>query len=105
MVPMSHILAFAAVAAVLIAVPGPSVLFTVSRAVTVGRRAALVTVLGNEDGLTVPGVAVGAAARVQRSPEVSPEVKLAGTAFLIYLGVQAIRHRRSMAEALAGRAA
>jgi threonine/homoserine/homoserine lactone efflux protein len=107
MIPVSHVLAFAAVAAVLIAVPGPSVLFTVSRAVTVGRRAALVTVVGNEAGLTVQVVAVafGAGTLVQRSAEVFTAVKLAGAAYLIYLGVQAIRHRRSMAEALAGRAA
>ena len=107
MIPASHVLAFAAVAAVLIAVPGPSVLFTVSRAVTVGRRGALVTVLGNEAGLTVQVVAValGAGALVQRSAEVFTVVKLAGAVYLVYLGVQAVRHRRSMAEALAGRAA
>jgi threonine/homoserine/homoserine lactone efflux protein len=35
MVPASHVLAFAAVVTVLIAIPGPSVLFTISRA---GRR-------------------------------------------------------------------
>jgi threonine/homoserine/homoserine lactone efflux protein len=39
MVPASHVLAFVAVATVLIAIPGPSVLFTISRALTVGRRA------------------------------------------------------------------
>jgi threonine/homoserine/homoserine lactone efflux protein len=38
MVPVSHLLEFAALAAVLIAIPGPSVVFTVSRALTVGRR-------------------------------------------------------------------
>src|SRR5947208_2295408 len=32
MVPFSHVLAFAAVVSVLIAIPGPSVLFTISRA-------------------------------------------------------------------------
>jgi threonine/homoserine/homoserine lactone efflux protein len=50
MVPVSHVLAFAAVVTVVIAVPGPSVLFTISRALTVGRRAALLTVIGNELG-------------------------------------------------------
>ncbi|MGH7704428.1 MAG: hypothetical protein ACRENY_01030 [Candidatus Dormibacteria bacterium] len=43
-------LAFAAIALVVIAVPGPSVLFIVGRAVAVGRRAALITVLGNTRG-------------------------------------------------------
>jgi len=100
---MSHVLAFAGVVAVLIAVPGPSVLFTISRALTVGRRSALLTVVGNEIGLCVQVVAVafGVGAVVERSAEVLTAVKLAGAAYLVYLGAQAIRHRRSMAEALA----
>jgi threonine/homoserine/homoserine lactone efflux protein len=105
MIPVSHVLAFAAVAAVLIAVPGPSVLFTVSRAVTVGRRAAMFSVVGNELGLVVQVVAVafGAGALVQQSAEVFTAIKLAGAVYLVYLGVQAIRHRQSMAVALAGK--
>ena len=98
-------LAFAAVAAALIAIPGPSVLFTISRALTVGRRSALFTVAGNELGnLTqVVAVAFGVGVLVQRSAEIFTFVKLAGAAYLVYLGVQAIRHRQSMAEALAAR--
>ena len=105
MIPISHVLAFAALAAVLIAVPGPSVLFTVSRAVTVGRRGALFTVVGNELGLVVQVIAVsfGAGAVVQRSAEVFTVIKLAGAVYVVYLGVQAIRHRHSMAAALAGK--
>ena len=105
MVPASHILAFAAVVTVLVAIPGPSVLFTVSRALTVGRRAALLTVVGNELGLCVQVVAVafGVGAVVQRSAQVITVVKLAGAVYLAFLGVQAIRHRRSTAEALAAR--
>jgi threonine/homoserine/homoserine lactone efflux protein len=105
MVPVSHVLAFAAVVTVLIAIPGPSVLFTISRALTVGRRAALLTVAGNELGLCVQVVAVafGVGALVERSAQVIAVIKLAGAAWLVYLGVQAIRHRRSVAEALAVR--
>jgi threonine/homoserine/homoserine lactone efflux protein len=105
MVPASHVLAFAAVVTVLIAIPGPSVLFTISRALTVGRRAALLTVIGNELGLCaqVVAVAFGVGAVVQRSAQVITVIKLAGAVYLAFLGVQAIRHRRSMAEALAAR--
>ena len=105
MVPASHMLAFAAVVTVLVAIPGPSVLFTISRALTVGRRAALLTVIGNELGLCVQVVAVafGVGAVVQRSAQVITVIKLAGAVYLVFLGVQAIRHRRSMAEALAVR--
>jgi threonine/homoserine/homoserine lactone efflux protein len=103
MVPVSHVLAFTAVVTVLIAVPGPSVLFTISRALTVGRRSALFTVIGNEIGLYVQVVAVafGVGAVVERSAQILTVVKFAGAAYLVGLGVQAIRHRKSMAEALA----
>lgn len=103
MVPIRSVLAFAGVAAILIAIPGPSVLFTVSRALTGGRRTALWNVLGNELGLMVQVVAVafGLGALIERSAEVFTAVKLAGAAYLVYLGVQAIRHRRSLTEAVA----
>jgi threonine/homoserine/homoserine lactone efflux protein len=103
MVPLSHVLAYAAVISVVIAVPGPSVLFTISRALTVGRRAALLTVVGNETGLCVQVVAVafGVGAVLERYAQILTAVKLAGAAYLVFLGVQAVRHRTSMAEALA----
>ena len=50
MIPADRILVFAALVTGLIAIPGPSVLFTVSRALTAGRRSALFTVIGNEIG-------------------------------------------------------
>ena len=105
MVPASHMLAFVALVTVLVAIPGPSVLFTISRALTVGRRAALLTVIGNELGLCVQVVAVafGVGAVVEQSAQVITVIKLAGAVYLAFLGVQAIRHRRSMAEALAAR--
>jgi threonine/homoserine/homoserine lactone efflux protein len=101
----SQVLAFAAVAAVLIAIPGPSVLFTVGRALTVGRRAAIFSVLGNALGVLVQvfAVAFGVGAVVERSVELFTIIKWLGAAYLVYLGVQAIRHRRSMAAALAAR--
>src|ERR1700722_884133 len=91
MVPASHMLAFAALVSVLVAIPGAR---------------ALLTVVGNELGLCVQVVAVafGVGAVVQRSAQVITVIKLAGAVYLVFLGVQAIRHRRSMAEALAVRA-
>ena len=103
----SHILTFAAIATVIIAVPGPSVLFTISRALTVGRTCALFTVAGNELGgcAQVIAVAFGVGAVLQRSAVVFSIVKWAGAGYLVYLGIQAVRHRRSMAGALAARIA
>jgi threonine/homoserine/homoserine lactone efflux protein len=99
------VLEIAALAAVLIVTPGPSVLFTVSRALAAGRKAVLFTGTGNELGLCVQvaAVAFGVDALVERSAEIFTIVKWAGAAYLAYLGVQAIRHRHSMAEALAAR--
>jgi len=103
----SHVLTFAAIATVIIAIPGPSVLFTVSRALSVGRASALFTVAGNELGgcAQVIAVAFGVGAVLQRSAAVFSIVTWAGAGYLAYLGIQAIRHRRSMALALAARAA
>ena len=105
MVPASHILALAALVTVLVVIPGPSVIFTISRALAAGRRSALFTVTGNEIGAYVQVVAVafGVGALVERSAQILAFVKLAGAAYLVYLGVQAIRHRESMAGALAAR--
>ena len=98
----SNLLAFTAAAFALIIVPGPSVLFVVSRGVALGRRAALLSVLGNAAGFSIHvlGVAVGLGAVVERSAAVFTTLKLAGAAYLVYLGVQAIRRRRALAAVL-----
>lgn len=97
---VATLLAFAAASFALIVVPGPSVLFVVSRGVALGRRAALATVIGNSAGeyLQVLCVAVGIGAVVERSIVVFTTVKLAGAAYLVWLGVQAIRQRRAMSK-------
>jgi threonine/homoserine/homoserine lactone efflux protein len=107
MVPASHILVFAAVVTVLVVIPGPSVIFTISRALTAGRRSALYTVTGNAAGVyaQVAAVAFGAGVLVERAAAILAIIKWVGAAYLVYLGVQAIRHRRPMAEALAARVA
>lgn len=107
MVPISNVLAFAVTVVVIVAIPGPSVLFTISRALTVGRRATLATVAGNAVGVFLQAVAVafGMGALVQRSVLAYTVVKYIGAAYIVYLGVQAIRHRRAIAEALGRRIA
>lgn len=101
---LSHVLTFALLSAVIIVVPGPSVLFTVGRALTVGRREALLTVAGNAIGCYLQAIAVafGVGVVVERSIVVFSAIKFVGAAYLVYLGVQAIRHRRKVTEALAG---
>lgn len=98
----SSIAAFSALAFALIVVPGPSVMFVVSRAVALGRRAALLTVLGNAAGVYVQVVfvAAGLGTVVERSTAVFTGIKLLGAGYLVWLGMQAIRHRREMASAV-----
>ena len=69
MVDAHRLAAFAVAAFLIIIIPGPSVLFVVSRGVTLGRRAALATVLGNTLGAFVQGVlvALGLGTLVSRS--------------------------------------
>ena len=94
--------AFGLLSFLIIVVPGPSVLFVISRGVVLGRRAALMTVLGNEAGLLVQvaAVALGLGAIVERSIAVFTVVKLVGAAYLVYLGVEAVRHRQALHRAL-----
>lgn len=96
------LLAFLATAAVIVAIPGPSLLFTIGRALTVGRRPALLTVVGNALGLLIQSglVALGLGAVLAASASAYTIVKLAGAAYLVYLGVQAIRHRGDLAATL-----
>jgi threonine/homoserine/homoserine lactone efflux protein len=98
--PTGHLLAFLLTVYVLILIPGPSVLFIISRGVTLGRRAALVSALGNESGLILQLVlvAVGIGSIVARSDAVFTALKLAGAAYLIYLGARNVRDRKKLAE-------
>ncbi|NRQ48562.1 LysE family translocator [Aeromicrobium stalagmiti] len=95
MITGDQLLTFGLAAFVLIAIPGPSVVFVIGRALAYGRGVALATVLGNTLGLllVVVLVALGLGAVVQESIVVFTVLKLAGAAFLVWLGVQAIRHR------------
>jgi threonine/homoserine/homoserine lactone efflux protein len=70
----------------------------VSRALVLGRSGALTTVVGNALGeyVQVMAVAFGVGAIVERSIVVFTAIKLCGAAYLVFLGVQAIRHRRSL---------
>ena len=102
MLPTAHLPAFLATVYVVILIPGPSVIFTVSRGVALGRRAALATVLGNTSGLfcQLVLVVVGLGSVLASSDTVFTVLKLAGAAYLVFLGLRSVRHRRELARAL-----
>jgi threonine/homoserine/homoserine lactone efflux protein len=91
----NQLLAFVVASILFIQVPGPSLLFTIGRALTVGRRDALLSVVGNTLGLViqVAGVALGLGALVAASATAYTSLKLVGAAYVVWLGIQAIRHR------------
>ena len=95
--------AFVITAFVVIVIPGPSVLFVVGRALASGRRVAVLTVIGNALGeyVQVIAVAFGIGALAEQSVAAFTALKLAGGAYLVYLGVRTFRERRSLAAALA----
>lgn len=97
-----RLLAFTIIATVLVVVPGPSVLFVISRALAFGRRTALTSVLGGAVGAytLVIAVALGIGTIVAQSAVVFTALKWIGAAYLIYLGVRTFRHRRDLAAAM-----
>jgi threonine/homoserine/homoserine lactone efflux protein len=96
MIPLPTLLAFIATTLVFVVIPGPSVLFVIGRALSLGRAGALLSVLGNACGFLVQiaAIALGLGAIIERSIVLFTVVKVAGALFLVYLGVQAIRHRK-----------
>ena len=76
----------------IILAPGPSVLFTIARAIAWGRVAAIATVIGNAAGMFLVSVlvALGIGPLLQRSEILYNGIQWAGGAYLIYLGYASI---------------
>ena len=89
MPPGANLAAFALAAAVLIGVPGPSVLFVIGRSLSSGRRVGLLTVLGNALGMLpqVLAVAAGVGALLAQSVVAFTVLKTVGALYLVHLGV------------------
>jgi threonine/homoserine/homoserine lactone efflux protein len=87
------LLAFAVASLLLLLVPGPAVVYIVTRSATQGRRAGLVSVAGIHAGTVVHVIAaiVGLSAVLVASATAFTFVKLAGAAYLVWLGGRAIR--------------
>jgi threonine/homoserine/homoserine lactone efflux protein len=97
-----RLLAFAATAFIVIAIPGPSVLFVVGRALAGGRRVAVFSVLGNAAGeyVQVLAIAVGIGALIAQSVAAFTVLKVLGGCYLLYLGLKTFNQRKSLARAL-----
>lgn len=98
MTDVERYFAFVLAAVVIIVIPGPSVLFVVGRALAHGRAVALASVVGNTVGSAsvLVLVALGLGRLVQESAAAFTVLKIVGAGYLVYLGIQAIRHRRDL---------
>src|SRR4051795_12376193 len=87
------LVSFLGVAVLLSLLPGPATVLVVRSAAVHGRRAALLTVLGNSTGIMFWALAsvLGISALVAASETAFVVLKVVGAIVLIYLGVQALR--------------
>ncbi len=92
--------AFLLTSIVVIVVPGPGVLYVIGRALALGTRAALLSVLGGAlgVGLQIVSVAFGVGVVIAQSELLFSVLKIAGALVLVWLGVQSIRHRNEFGE-------
>lgn len=93
---VSTLIAFAAASALLIAIPGPNGIYIVTRSAELGRRAGLISAIGVETGTLVHILLAvfGVGALIAASPAAFAAVKYAGVAYLVYLGIRALRSSR-----------
>jgi len=94
----SSLLLFVSAALVLLAIPGPAVLYVTSRSIGHGRGAGLVSALGIGVGTLfhVAAAALGLSALLMSSAIAFGAVKYLGAAYLIFLGIQKILHEESI---------
>jgi threonine/homoserine/homoserine lactone efflux protein len=91
-----HLLVFLVGSILVTVVPGADMALVTRQVVTRGRRAAQTTILGNLSGLVVhtAALAAGLSALLVASATAFTAVKLAGAAYLVFLGVQSLRQAR-----------
>jgi threonine/homoserine/homoserine lactone efflux protein len=89
---LATLLLFAGSAATLVLIPGPNLIYIVTRTVEAGRGAGLASVLGVETGtmIHVNAAALGVSALLTSSAVAFEVVKYAGVAYLAYLGARAL---------------
>jgi threonine/homoserine/homoserine lactone efflux protein len=95
---------FAVAALALLVVPGPAVLYVVTRSIHQGKRAGLVSVLGIHLGTLVhiTAATAGLSALLVSSATAFTVVKLAGAAYLIVLGLWTLLSRSAAGDVLLG---
>jgi len=95
---------FVVAAFIMVVIPGPTVLFTIGRAMALGRIGGFLSILGTALGsiLLVVAVALGVGTVIAQSIVLFTIVKVLGAGYLVFLGIQAIRHRKDAAALATG---
>jgi threonine/homoserine/homoserine lactone efflux protein len=98
--PDTNLLLFVTASLALIVVPGPDMIYVLTRGVSQGRAAGLVSATGVCSGILVHTAfaAVGLSAILAQSALAFSVVKYAGAAYLFYLGMRTILDREGFAD-------
>ena len=94
---MPDIALFLVASALLAVAPGPDIVYVLARGISQGPRAGVAAALGFATGCIFHTVlaAVGIAALIRSSELAFNVVRYAGAAYLVWIGIQALRHRAS----------
>jgi len=95
---------FLVASALLAVAPGPDIVYVLTRGIAQGRKAGFAAALGFATGCIFHTLlaALGVAALIRSSPLAFDLVRYAGAAYLIWIGIQALRHASSFALAEGG---
>ena len=88
---------FIVASALLTIAPGPDIIYVLTRGVSQGPKAGMAAALGFASGCVFHTflAAVGIAALIRSSELAFDLVRYAGAAYLVWIGIQALRHRSS----------
>lgn len=101
---MPEIGLFIVASALLAIAPGPDVVYVLTRGIAQGRKAGFAAALGFATGCIFHTLlaALGVAALIRSSPVAFDLVRYAGAAYLVWIGIQALRHASSFSLAEGG---
>jgi len=95
---------FLVASALLTLAPGPDIIYVLTRGIAQGRKAGFAAALGFATGCIFHTLlaALGVAALIRSSPVAFDAVRYAGAAYLVWIGIQALRHRDDFTMAQSG---
>ncbi|MDH6533396.1 threonine/homoserine/homoserine lactone efflux protein [Parabacteroides sp. PM5-20] len=77
-------------------IPGPDILFVITQSIVQGKKAGILFALGLCTGLLfhIAAISLGVSVLLKESPTAFSVLKIAGAAYLFYLGIKAFLNRR-----------